>query len=674
MTSNKTNWLVLGIFVVIAALIYLPLVNKMGLYNDDWYLMYDAHTQGAQFFHEIYSIDRPARGYVMQAAYTLFGDHILYYHLSAWLFRVLSAWALFWALGMIWNREERSNFLASLLFLIYPGFLSQINPIDYQSQILSLCLAMLSIAFTLRSILSNGLSRKLSWFGLAVITGIIYPALVEYFIGLEILRLGLIAVLVLQEDHANLKETIRKILYRWVPFLTAPLAFLVWRLFFFTSERGATDVGSQLGQLFSSPLTGLRWLVNLTQDTIRVVFLAWSVPLNILGFDLRLGDTLIGLALAAVVGSLAAAAYSGKPVFAAQKMETGADNTWGGQFLVTGIVSAIFALLPVILANRHADFNDYSRYALASSAGAGMVITVLISSLNSPRLRSLLVAFLVFVACYVHYANAVRAVQVTETIQEFWWQVSWRVPDIKPGTTLVASYPGVGIQEDYFVWGPANLIYSPTKQNTMPIEIRLPAAVLTGDVVDRILAGNGEETPLRRGNALTRTFGNVLVLTQSDGNSCVRILDGNNPDLSALDIERVMLIAPKSKLENVIAQGESPELPVSFFGKEPAHEWCYYYEKADLARQQGNWQLVAQLGDEVQKLGLHPNDQIEWMPFLQAYAILGNQKEVKGISTRINTEPFYQHLACENLNAMTASGITLSPDMQNSIQELFCKQ
>jgi hypothetical protein len=82
---------------------------------------------------------------------------------------------------------------------------------------------------------------------------------------------------------------------------------------------------------------------------------------------------------------------------------------------------------------------------------------------------------------------------------------------------------------------------------------------------------------------------------------------------------------------------------------------------------------VARLGDEAQKSNLTPNDLVEWMPFLQAYAFLGNQNQVKGISTRINEEPFYRQLACRNLNAMTENGYPLSPEMQTYIEERFCQ-
>jgi len=297
----------------------------------------------------------------------------------------------------------------------------------------------------------------------------------------------------------------------------------------------------------------------------------------------------------------------------------------------------------------------------------------LILSIKSAHLRIALTAILVFMASFTHYASAARAAQETENVRDFWWQVAWRVPNIEPGTTLIANYPVGAIQEDYFVWGPANLIYYPEKQNEIPIKIKLPAAVLTDDVVLQILVSKGEETPLRRGNELTRNFGNILVMTQASENSCVRLIDGNSPNLSINDPQRILLIASNSKLDNVTDNNVQPVLPQSIFGSEPEHDWCFYYQKADLARQRGDWEEVIRLGKEAEKLGLHPNDQIELMPFLQAYAFLDDQKQVKGISTRINTQLFYKEQACNHLTSMADHGYPLSPDMQSYVDELFCK-
>ena len=668
--SGKSSFYFFLLLAFVGALVYLPLADKLGYYKDDWFLIFDAHTQGAQFFHEIYRIDRPARAYVMELTYSLFGDRVLPYHLSAYAYRLLASWALYSALRMVWPRYRTPNFLIALLFLIYPGFLSQLNPIDYQAQLLSLLLAVSSIAFTVKALQTQKLSPRVTWTGLSIVTGILYLALVEYMIGLELLRLSLIVQLVFRENGKTFQEHVQRVVRLWLPFLSAPLVFLIWRFFFFESERRATDLSSQFGQLFASPLSGLWWLVNWMQDAFRVVFLAWAVPFNNLVFTLRLRDFLVGTGLSIVIVLLILLTLR---KLASKPFEDEIDSDWKKQTLIIGVITALVALLPVIIANRHVDFGDYSRYALASAAGVGMILTVLILSIGSAYLRMTIIAFLVFVATFTHYANAAHAAEESASVQDFWWQVVWRAPDIQPGTTLVANYPVGNIQEDYFIWGPANLIYYPEKQNQIPITITLPAAVLTDEVVLQILANRGEETPLRRGNELTRDFGNVLIMTQASENSCVRLIDGRSPDLSIHDPHRILLIASNSKLDKVIADGEQMVPLAVIFGDEPEHNWCYYYQKAALARQRGDWESVARFEAEAAELGLHPNDQIELMPFLQAYAFLGDQKQVKGLSTRINTQLFYKEQACTHLRAMANDGYPLSADMQSYVSELFCE-
>jgi hypothetical protein len=239
---------------------------------------------------------------------------------------------------------------------------------------------------------------------------------------------------------------------------------------------------------------------------------------------------------------------------------------------------------------------------------------------------------------------------------------------------LSVSYPNVPIQEDYFIWGPANHIYFPKGSGDDLFKIALSSVVLNEENVSRIVAGRGEETYHKRsGDTLVVDFKNVLVMTQANENSCLRIIDGNAPDLSVYDQYRIMLIGPNSKLENVIPDGDSPIPPNTIFGSEPQHDWCFYYQKASLAQQQGDWETVTALYEEAVKAEFHPNDQIELMPFLKAYAVLGDRKQVKDISTRINTHVFYKEQACRNLNSMTEQGNPLTPEMKSYVDELFCQ-
>ena len=72
--------------------------------------------------------------------------------------------------------------------------------------------------------------------------------------------------------------------------------------------------------------------------------------------------------------------------------------------------------------------------------------------------------------------------------------------------------------------------------------------------------------------------------------------------------------------------------PSALFGKEPPHDWCYYFEKAELARQIGDWETVAALGDEARAQGFIPGDALEWLPFIEGYVITGDYQSAREIS------------------------------------------
>ena len=301
-----------------------------------------------------------------------------------------------------------------------------------------------------------------------------------------------------------------------------------------------------------------------------------------------------------------------------------------------------------------------------------ILLAAIVANLSSRVLRTALVCFLVAVSVLTHYANSVNAAAATSEIRNFWWQVAWRAPNIRQGTTLVASYPNVGIQEDYFVWGPANLIYYPEKQNQVPIEIKLPAAVLSDDTVLQILTDKGLETPERRGNALTRDFSDVLFIVQTARNGCVRLIDGNAPELSSQDSQRTMLVAPHSQIDNVIPDSNFASPPASIFGPEPAHDWCYYYESAALARQRGNWNSIPGLRDEALSLGFYPNDSVEWMPFLQAYTVLGDLEGLRSLKNIILADRYLTQETCRILSGM-ADTYEIAPEVQSFVQKSFCE-
>ena len=60
------------------------------------------------------------------------------------------------------------------------------------------------------------------------------------------------------------------------------------------------------------------------------------------------------------------------------------------------------------------------------------------------------------------------------------------------------------------------------------------------------------------------------------------------------------------------------------------------------------------------------------MPFLQAYAYLGDKQAVKQLSTIINAQDWYKLQTCQVLHGMADQGYPLQPDMQAYADKLFC--
>ena len=660
------------LIIIIAGIAYLPLVNQLGYLNDDWYLMYDMQAKDPGFFHEIFGIDRPGRALAMIPLFSLFGFNPLWYHLSAFLFRAFGGVFVYWTMRLVWG--ERRNFFAlvtGLLFAIYPGFLSMPNDIDYQSHILGLFLATLSVALTVKAILTTDRTQKILLIAGSVLSGWGYLSQMEYFIGIEAFRFAAIMVLMWRTQGETFWQKVLKIFKASLPFLLIAAGFLVWRLFFFESERKATDVGLQVTQIFTDPLIVLWWLNFLIQDFFTVTLAAWNLPVYQLAFTMRLKDMMAGIAWSALA---VAALLAGLRLGGEKESETESGPSTGvrRESLFISLLSIAGGLIPVILVNRHVTLPDYSRYTLIASVGAVMLLALLIEEIANRKTQATVMGVLIVVAVLTHYGNTIRYVDETQATRNFWWQVAWRAPQIEAGVTLLAMYPGSPLSEDYFIWSPANFIYYHEKQSSNPVVVKLPAAVLDGNTVTQVTTNGGVETPLRRGNYLERDFGNVLVMVQSSPNSCVRFINGASPELNSFDDGRIVMVAPYSKLDSVVTDGAIPVVPEHVFGNEPERGWCFYYQQADLARQRGEWNAVTTSLDEALDKGYYPNDPLEWIPFMQAYAVQGNVDEMREMTKLIVLDKYLRLQVCNNMKYL-AENETLSSEVNEFIAKKICE-
>jgi len=614
----------------ISSVTYLLFVPKFGYYYDDWYLMYAAGAKGVSVFWDIFAIDRPLRALVMIPAYTLFGPNPLFYNVGAFLFRLLSGLLFLWVLRMIWAKNRRETLWMALLFLLYPGFLSQPNAIDYFCHLAGLAAGMLSIGLTIKAVQASSLQKKIWFHFFSILTGWFYLGQIEWYIGLEFFRFACVLVFVLRSDETLWVRGERFIRVS-LPALLIPIVFLIWRLFFFDNKRGATDIDAQLGSLRDAPLQiFLKYIPSLVGDVFDVLFNALWIPLLRFSTGFSITDwAAVAVIILLVLAFTWAVSRVGQQ---AGETEENRNLRWRREVFWVGIGTIVFGLLPVILVGRSVEFKSFSRYTLIASAGAALLWPLALSYISNLKVRNALMGGLLSIALLTHYANGLVKARETETTRNFWWQVSWRAPSISPRATLITRY-AIAAEEDYFTWGPANLIYHPESNHAEFVEPVLYAMVLNEDTIEQIVARESQEYSNRRSIRTYPNPRNILILTQPTPQSCVHVLDLTALELSSSIDERLKTIAPYSEADQIDLAAPFRTPPAIPFGSEPAHDWCYYYQKAAYARQSGNWDAVLQLGGEARSLGYTASDQIEWMPFLQAYALADDLPRVKEIAS-----------------------------------------
>ncbi len=344
---KKRPFLEILFLLIIPAVIFLPKIGKLIYFTDDWYYMYDGMVGGAKIFHEMFRIDRPARGYFFELYFSLFGPNPLPYHIGAFVWRGLAAVGVLWIFNILWRNERKFNFFAALLFVIYPGYFWWISAIEYQPMIASLAFQVFSIAFTLKAIQSSNRTSKTAYLIGAILTGWIYIALVDYAIGMEVFRLLCVYLLVVRDAGLNTRwDRLIITLKAWAWNLLIPAGIIFWRIFFFTNERKATDIGAQSAVFFERPLaTGIIWFFQLYNSLLNISVLAWFNQFPAFFQVLRVLDMVVGLVMMGFVLLLVVFADGMLKEVDAVNSEDGDRDRYKKEALLLGSVGMVFGAL-----------------------------------------------------------------------------------------------------------------------------------------------------------------------------------------------------------------------------------------------------------------------------------------------------------------------------------------
>lgn len=637
--------------LVICLISYVPFTHRLGFYWDDWPSMWFLHFLGVSSFMDSFSIDRPLLAGVFMLTTSFLGEAPLNWQIFSVITRWLASLALWWTVYGLWPGKPAQAAWIAILFAVYPGFSQQAIAVTYSNAMVIFSLFLFSLGAMVWAI------RERSWFWPLMIASWVSAAFslftTEYFFGLEFFRPLPLWMLLQERKHGAGEKPVddpqrqgkgigrsmdRQVLVQagryWLPYLVILVAFLLWRFTFHESPRGQVVLFDQLRQ---QPLTyPFILLYTIVQDIIKSSLLAWGLAFNIR--PIADFDTALIIAYAATALGVAALAFfftTRVGIAPADPVASSKGNpAWAWQGMAVGFFALLVSGMPFWFTDLHLElFFPWDRFTMPMMAGACIFLVSLVTWASRERWPGMLaLALLAGMAGGMQFQNRLFYRQDWVTQKSFFWELTWRAPGIQPGTLLMISELPFRYYSDNSLSAPLNWIYAPEQRSA-----RLPYMLL--DIESRLgktLPGFEPGTAIRMDYRAAYFDGNTdqAIVMFYDPPRCLKILDpqrDRNLPYKPLYIPQALALSKPELIITDTTPGAAP--PSEIFGPEPRY-WCYYFEKAELARQVGDWAEVARLGDEglPLKKKFTKETATELLTFIEGYARVGRWERALELS------------------------------------------
>ncbi len=548
------------------------------------------------------------------------GTSMISWQLFAIFTRWLCVLAFWWFLKGLWPSFPNQVAWTALLFAVYPGFKQQYISVTYSHVWIVAAIFFLSLATMVWAFRRPRISTHLTI--LSWILSALALFSVEYFFGLEIIRPFILWMLVSEADK-TLGSRLKHTLIKWSPYVAISGIFLFWRLVLYQTERGNVQLFEKM--LIRPIPTITEFLETAGIDIINTGIVAWIQTADFARMaSYGMGPTVL-YAIGIIAATAAAIFYLYKLNYTSSETEFAIkqSKTWPKQAIFLGIVSLIFGGIPFWVTNLPIGLEfPWDRFTLAMMFGSTLLIAGLVDWLTNTRLQKVLIfGVLIGLASGLHiqYGNLFRREWNAQS--QFFWQLTWRAPSIKPNTLILTAELPFIYFSDNSLTAPLNWIYAPDFQDgSMPY--LLYAAEARHEVSLPNLKADIPISQPYRATQFEGTTNQALVLFFTPP-GCLKIVDPQTDKRMPQKPNYISDMMPLSRPELILTDpDQSARPPEIIFGKEPPRDWCYYFEKADLARQFEDWEQVASLADQAMQLGetLYEVNAPELVTFIEGYA------------------------------------------------------
>jgi hypothetical protein len=428
---------------------------------------------------------------------------------------------------------------------------------------------------------------------------------------------------IISETANGFGRRVVETLKHWWPYLLIWLANGAWLAYFYTVGNYA----SYEVEVVSEPLTPVHVFLALGDAIWKAGFYVWAQILLLASRAIAAPTTLLTFLLISVT-------FVSIFLFLRKlNLSEGETRVFAAPAILIGLAGIVLGRIPSFAAGLPLTLqSSFDRFMISMMLGGSLFVAGLIELLlRNPRIKMYVFAFLIALGIGQQFFNANIFRRDWAQQQEIYWQLAWRIPAMKPGTALLTHQLPIDYETDLSFTAPINWMYAPEyERSDLPYALIYTEKRLGGTALTSLDRNTKITLPIRRVSFHGSTS-QVLVIYMPQ-NGCLRVLDPERGDEVTYGGQSRFLVdaIPLSDLSNIIVDtNQTAKLP---FLAEPEHTWCYYFAKAELARQQGDWDQVIDFIDEARSLGYEPEDPFEWLTYIEAQAITGNVEGAKKTS------------------------------------------
>ena len=686
------------ILALLAFLAYGMYVSWMGFYWDDWPIVWLSEISGPESL-TYYAFHRPLMGIFLRLGMSLFGTSPIAWQIQMVLLRLFSGLTSFYLINSIWPNKRTKAFLISAVILVFPGFTQQFVSLNSAGHILGLSFAFASLSMMLAAQHKHGQMRAKIF--LSIVLALFGMLLTEYYYGLELFR-PLLLWFYLKKQGTQNKEIIR----RWLPYFIL-LSLFVWRAY-------VTQLGNYQFNLYSqiidAPLINISNLVNtIFRDMYTSTFGAWNTAINSWNQGYIFGRSILyfwGIVLFVAIAIFVYLNFT----YVKQKR----DHLWARQAIGLGFLALLLGGLPNWITGLELGLSfPKDRLLLPMIFGSSLILIGLIELIRGNNaLKSLIFSVIIASSLGFHFQNAIAYRIDWKNTSSFFNQLAARIPDIADGTTLISEEFPIKFSTDNSLTAPLNWIFAPdfspksdyyewhyliNDKEELPLIFRYLDLRL-GWQLPYLNSPQNYSAPYR---FFTFNGSNQDILLLYYKNPyCLRILDSQfdqfhphflgknfyNENPESLDKifspifpvfpDLTIDALPFSSTKSILVDTPSNLINLPDLIKTGDEDWCTLFQKAELARQQKNWNEIVEIGKTAFSIPDVPRHASELTVFIEGYANSGRFDTAVALSNQaIIMDSSMQLMLCstwERIDLSQIPQVILRSVMQLIEQDLSC--